>query len=64
MNRRLTRREVRLSGLLLLVIGLAGTAAVLLGYLPPVPHGDGTIAFPLAAALGAALLHSNRPVKS
>jgi hypothetical protein len=57
-----TRREVRLCGLALIVGGGAGTVAVLLGYLPLVAHGDGTLAFPILAGLGVAVLHVNRPL--
>ena len=58
----MTRRELRLCGLALVFGGAAGTAAVLLGLLPLVPAGDGTLAFPVLAALGVAVLHSNRPM--
>lgn len=60
------RRLARLAAVALTLAGLAGTAAVLLGW-PPVsapalsPASDSSAAFPLAVALGVAVLQSLRP---
>lgn len=60
----MNRREKRLAGLGAIITGAIGTAAVLTGHLPLGPHGDGSLVFPAAVAIGVAVLHMNRPVKS